>query len=479
MAVDAPPRRRRTAPPTPHASYDERVAAGRAARKQVPRTSLGAWSPDAARPDPVLVLMRQGESRLPELLPIRYGRMLASPFAFLRGSAAVMAGDLAHEPATGLLVQACGDAHLGNFGTYAGPDRRLVFDLNDFDETLRAPFEWDVKRLAASIEVLGRDRGLGADARRRAALAAGQAYREAMRKFASMRTLDIWYARIDVEEIRAVVEERGAPADELRRLDRHVSRAQGRDSLRALTKLTEVVDGSRRVRHDPPLLIPLARLVEPDEQARMLQLLRGYLRRYRTALPPAARTLLDRFQLVDIARKVVGVGSVGLRAWVVLLLGRDDGDPLVLQVKEAQPSVLEPHIAHPADKQHGRRIVEGQKLTQAASDALLGWISGVAPDGVQRDFYVRQLWDRKGSIDLDAMTSRRLRAYSALCGLALARAHARSGDAVAIAAYLGGGDSFERAMAAFAAAYADVTVADHGALARAAQQGIIDAEEER
>jgi len=476
MAARALARRRRSAPPSSSPSYADRVAAGRAARKRLTRAGLGAWSAAPARPDPVLLLTRQGETRIPELLPIRYGRMLASPFAFFRGSAAIIAGDLAAAPATGLEVQLCGDAHLGNFGTYAGPDRRLVFDLNDFDETLRGPFEWDVKRLVASIEVLGRDRQLGPDARRRAVLAAAQGYREAMQRFAAMRTLDVWYARIDVEEIRAVVERRGAAAQELRRLDRHISRAHARDSLRAITKLTEVVDGSRRFRHEPPLLVPLERLVAPEEQERTIQLLRGYLRRYRSALPPAARVVLDRFRLVDVARKVVGVGSVGLRAWVVLLVGRDDGDPLVLQVKEAQPSVLQPHTGHPADRQHGRRVVEGQKLMQAASDVLLGWIAGTAPDGAKRDFYVRQLWDRKGSIDFDAMTSRRLRAYAGLCGLALARAHARSGDPVALAGYLGGGDAFERAMAGFAAVYADVTAADHAMLARAAARGIIDAE---
>jgi uncharacterized protein (DUF2252 family) len=459
-------------------SLAERVETGREARKRAPRSSLGDWRPSPARPDPVGVLMRQGETRVQELLPIRYGRMLSSPFAFLRGGAAIMAHDLVDEPATGLVVQLCGDAHLGNFGTYAGPDRRLVFDLNDFDETTRGPFEWDVKRLAASVEVVGRDRGFAADARRRAVLGTAAGYRNAIRHLASMGTLDVWYQRIDVDEVRAVIEQRG-DLDDLRRLDRHMSRARGRNSLRALTKLTEDTPEGRRFRHDPPLLIPVRRMVTPDELDRTLEMLREYLRLYRATLPPAARALLDRFKLVDIAHKVVGVGSVGMRAWVLLFLGRDDGDPLVLQVKEAQPAALEPHLRARGRRAHGRRVVEGQQHMQAASDVLLGWLTATAPDGSRRDFYVRQLWDAKGSADLDQMTSRRLCAYGRLCGMALARAHARSGDSVAIGAYLGGGDGFDRAMAQFAAAYADATQEDHAALERAVARGILEADTEQ
>jgi uncharacterized protein (DUF2252 family) len=459
-------------------SLAERVATGREARKRAPRSSLGDWRPSPGRPDPVGVLVRQGETRVQELLPIRYGRMLSSPFAFLRGGAAIMAHDLVDEPATGLVVQLCGDAHLGNFGTYAGPDRRLVFDLNDFDETCRGPFEWDVKRLAASVEVVGHDRGFAADARRRAVIETVSGYREAIRRLATMGTLDVWYRRIDIDEIRTVIEDRG-DLDDLRRLDRHVTRARERDSLRALRKLTEETAEGRRFRHDPPLLVPLREMVTPDELDRTAEILRGYLRQYRAALPPAARALLDRFKLVDLAHKVVGVGSVGMRAWVLLFLGRDDGDPLVLQVKEAQPAVLEPHVRTGRRRAHGRRVVEGQQLVQSASDVLLGWLSATAPDGSRRDFYVRQLWDAKGSVELDRMTTRRLRAYGRLCGMALARAHARGGDSVAIAAYLGGGDTFDRAMAAFAATYADVTREDHAALERAVARGIVDAEVER
>jgi uncharacterized protein (DUF2252 family) len=459
-------------------SLAERVATGREARKRAPRSSFGDWGPSPTRPDPVGVLLRQGETRVQELLPIRHGRMLSSPFAFLRGAAAIMAHDLVDEPVTGLVVQLCGDAHLGNFGTYAGPDRRLVFDLNDFDETCRGPFEWDVKRLAASVEVVGRDRGFAADARRRAVLETAAGYRDAMRRLASMGTLDVWYRRIDVDEVRAVIEDRG-DLDDLRRLDRHVTRARERNSLRALTKLTEETAEGRRFRHDPPLLVPIREMVTPDELARTVELLRDYLRRYRAALPPAARALFDRFTLTDVAHKVVGVGSVGMRAWVLLFLGRDDGDPLVLQVKEAQPAALEPHARTRGRRAHGRRVVEGQQLMQSASDVLLGWVTVTAPDGARRDFYVRQLWDAKGSADLEGMTTRRLRAYGRLCGIALARAHARAGDPVAIAAYLGGGDAFDRAMATFAATYADVTRDDHAALERAVARGIVDAEVER
>jgi uncharacterized protein (DUF2252 family) len=459
-------------------SLDERVATGREARKRAPRSSFGDWRPSPARPDPVGVLVRQGETRVQELLPIRHGRMLASPFAFLRGGAAIMAHDLVDEPATGLVVQLCGDAHLGNFGTYAGPDRRLVFDLNDFDETCRGPFEWDVKRLAASVEVVARVRDFAADARRNAVLETAAGYREAMRRLARLSTLEVWYRRIDLDEIRNVIEDRG-DLDDLRKLDRHVTRARERDNLRALRNLTEETAEGRRFRHDPPLLVPLRELVTPDELDRTAELLRDYLRQYRTALPPAARALLDRFQLVDLAQKVVGVGSVGMRAWVLLFLGRDDADPLVLQVKEAQPAVLEPHLRTRGRRAHGRRVVEGQQLMQSASDVLLGWLTATAPDGARRDFYVRQLWDAKGSVDLDGMTSRRLRAYGRLCGIALARAHARAGDPVAIAAYLGGGDTFDRAIAAFAATYAEVTYDDHAALERAVARGVVDAEVER
>ena len=464
---------------TTHASPDAvdqsaaaRAAAGRAERKRAPRASHRSLAPDDLRPDPVLVLRRQDATRLPELVPIRYGRMLSSPFAFFRGAAAIMAGDLAQTPASGLTVQLCGDAHLSNFGTYAGPDRQLVFDLTDYDETLPGPFEWDVKRLAASVEIAGRDRRFSADVRRRAVLAGARSYREWMRRFAEMRTLEVWYARIDEDDLRAAVVQRSG-ARGVRDLDRHVAKARAKDHLRALTKLTEVVDGSRRFRHAPPLLVPISVLLDAEDSGRTADELEEYLRRYAATLPAAARALFARFRFTDMARKVVGVGSVGTRAWVILLLGRDDGDPLVLQVKEAQASVLEPHLGPSTHAEHGRRVVEGQLLMQAASDVFLGSLSVQGPDG-RRDFYVRQLWDAKGSVEVAGMRADRLRGYAELCGAALARAHARSGDPVAIGAYLGAKDSFEQAMADFAAAYADRNASDHAALEAAAARGIVD-----
>ena len=451
---------------------DERTAAGREARQAVPRSGLAEWSPAPGREDPVAILERQAESRSPELVAIRYGRMLRSPFAFFRGSAAVMAADLATQATPGLRVQLCGDAHLSNFGTFAGPDRRIVFDLNDFDETLPGPFEWDVKRLAASIEIAGRHRGFPSQARRRAVRRAIGRYRQVVGRLAELRTLEVWYARYEIEAMLAE-DRRGNGHD--RELDRRLAKTRGKDSLRALAKLTAVTDGRRRFVHDPPLLVPLDALLEPHEAERAARVLRGSLRSYRSSLAAPQRALLDRFTVADMAHKVVGVGSVGARAWVVLLLGRDEGDPLVLQVKEAQASVLEPHLGASAYARHGRRVVEGQRLIQASSDILLGWLTAVGFDGEERDFYVRQLWDAKGSADLERVPADRFAAYAELCGAALARAHARSGDAVALAGYLGRGDAFERAMEAFARRYADRNAEDFAALEAAADDGRIPA----
>ena len=459
--------------PSAPRGVDERTAAGREARQAVPRSGLAEWSPAPGREDPVAILERQAESRIPELIAIRYGRMLRSPFAFFRGSAAVMAADLAGLPSPGLRVQLCGDAHLSNFGTFAGPDRRMVFDLNDFDETLPGPFEWDVKRLAASIEIAGRHRGFPPQARRRAVRRAAGRYRATVCRMAEMRTLEVWYARYEVEAMLAEYR-RGVNGHD-RELDRRLAKARAKDSLRALTKLTTVSKGRRRFVHDPPLLVPLSEKLEPGEAERAAQLLRGCLRSYRSSLAAPQRALLDRFTVADMAHKVVGVGSVGARAWVVLLLGRDEGDPLVLQVKEAQRSVLEPHVGTSAYARHGRRVVEGQRLLQASSDIMLGWLTAEGLDGVQRDFYVRQLWDAKGSADLERMPAGRFAAYAELCGAALARAHARSGDAVALAAYLGQGDAFDRAMEAFATRYADRNAEDFAALEAAADDGRIPA----
>ena len=467
-----------TATPAGPRAADERAAAGRAARQSSPRTSHAEWTAAVGREDPVAILERQAATRIPELIAIRYGRMLRSPFAFYRGGAAIMAADLAATPSTGVIAQLSGDAHLSNFGTFAGPDRRLVFDLDDFDETLPGPFEWDLKRLAASVEIAGRERSLPVAARRRAVRTTTRRYRETMRELAELRTLEVWYARYDVDDLLAAYR-REASASDVRRVDRTVAKARAKDSLRALSKLTEVVDGARRFIHDPPLLVPLTELAGADEAEQMRRQLRGWLRSYRTSLPASQRVLLDRFSLTDFAHKVVGVGSVGSRAWVLLLLGRDAGDPLVLQVKEAQASVLEPHLGASAYKQHGRRVVEGQRLMQATSDGFLGWVSGEGPDGVRRDFYVRQLWDGKGSANLERTSADRLTAYAELCGAALARAHARSGDPVAIAAYLGRGGTFDHAMAEFAGRYADQNERDFAALEAAADAGRIPATDVR
>jgi uncharacterized protein (DUF2252 family) len=467
-----------TAGPAAPRAADDRAAAGRAARQASPRASHGEWSPAAGREDPVAILERQSEKRIGELVAVRYGRMLRSSFSFYRGAAAVMAADLAAAPSTGLRVQLCGDAHLSNFGTFAGPDRRLVFDLNDFDETLPGPFEWDVKRLAASVEVAARGRGFPAPARRRAVRATTRRYRETIRELAELRTLEVWYARHDVDELLAGYRHE-ASASDVRRVNGNIAKARAKDSLRALSKLTEVADGTRRFIHDPPLLVPLAELLDTDEAEHIQQLVHGWMRTYRASVSPTQRVLLGRFSLADIAHKVVGVGSVGSRAWVALLLGRDEGDPLVLQIKEAQASVLEPHLGTSAYKQHGRRVVEGQRLMQAAGDVFLGWLAGDGLDGVRRDFYVRQLWDGKGSFDPARMKGDRFGAYAALCGAALARAHARSGDPVALAAYLGRGDAFDRAMEAFAGRYADQNDEDFAALEAAADAGRIPATDVR
>lgn len=444
-----------TTPATPA----DRALRGKAARKLVARSAHAAWIPSVDRPDPVAVLERQGRDRLPELLPIRYGRMAASPFAFLRGAAAVMAADLAAAPHTGLTVQLCGDAHLLNFGLYASPERTLLFDLNDFDETFCGPFEWDVKRLATSVAVAAREIGHPDAEARRATLAAVAAYRTAVRRLARRGELDVWYTSIDADQLLPLVRS----ARDRRRVEASLGRARRRTSLRAFDRLTEVVDGRRRIIHDPPLL-------EPAGMSDMASL-RKIFSDYRSTLSEERRLLLDRYRFVDAARKVVGVGSVGLRCFIVLLAGRDTDDPLFLQIKEARPSVLEEHLPSGPYVHPGHRVVAGQRLLQAASDIFLGWMSG--PQG--RAFYWRQLRDMKGSADVAGMSPDDLLAYARLCGTALARAHARSGDRIAIAGYLGGADTFDRAVTDFALAYADQTVADHTTLGAAVGAGVISA----
>ncbi|MFE2422281.1 DUF2252 domain-containing protein [Streptomyces hokutonensis] len=437
----------------------DRAERGRAARKRVARSAHAGWIPSVDRPDPVAVLERQGRDRLPELLPIRYGRMVASPFAFLRGSAAVMAADLASQPHTGLTVQLCGDAHLLNFGLYASPERALLFDLNDFDETFPGPFEWDVKRLAASIAVAARENGHGDTKAHRAALEATATYRTTLRSLARKGELAVWYDRIDADSLLPLVRS----ARNRRRVESSLTRARRRTSLHAVGKLTETVDGRRRIVQDPPLLEPAG--------ASDMAAVRKIFSDYRSTLSEERRLLLDRYRFVDAARKVVGVGSVGTRCFIVLLAGRDQDDPLFLQIKEARRSVLEEHLPSGPYVHPGHRVVAGQRLLQAASDIFLGWMSG--PQG--RAFYWRQLRDMKGSADVAGMSPAELLAYGRLCGTALARAHARSGDRVAIAAYLGGTDTFEHAVADFASAYAGQTTADHATLDAAVAAGVVRA----
>ena len=448
---------------------------GKAARAIAPRTAHGEWAPAADRRDPVELLEEQAASRVQELVPIRYGRMLVSPFTFFRGAAYPMAADLAGAPRTGLEVQLCGDAHLSNFGGFAAPDRRLVFSINDFDETLPGPFEWDVKRLVASFAVAGRDRGFDAKQRQSINLMVTRSYRDAIRGFAAMSNLDLWYARIDVDEIAALAAQQGTPKQQ-RRFERNVAKARSKDSLKAFAKLTTIVDGEPRIASDPPLIVPIEEVMSGVEAVELEEFVRGVIRAYRRTLSADRRRLLERFRYAHAAHKVVGVGSVGARAWIVLMLGRDETDPLFLQLKEAQASVLEPFLGKSAFAKHGQRVVEGQRLTQAASDIMLGWIRLTDLGGVSRDFYVRQLWDGKGSALVETMNPPAMTVYAEVCGRALAKAHARSGDAIAIAGYLGAGDSFDRALASFAEAYADQNERDYRALQDAVAAGRVAAE---
>lgn len=459
-----------------HLSVEERAAHGRAARDEVPRSAQAEWEPPSDRDDPVALLQEQAATRVPELVPVRYGRMLVSPFTFYRGAAYLMASDLAGLPRTGLHTQLCGDAHLSNFGAYAAPDRSLVFDVNDFDETLPGPFEWDLKRLVASFAVAGRDRGLHPKQRAVINRAATSAYREAMWVHAEQRNLDLWYSRVSVEEILEAVAPR-ASAKQLKRAEKNIAKARSKDSLRAFGKLTENVDGELRIRNDPPVIVPIHELFAPELHEALEEALRGVLRSYRSTLSSDRRSLIERFRYVDTARKVVGVGSVGTRAWIMLLLGRDDDDPLFLQFKEAEASVMEPFLGASAFEQHGERVVEGQRLTQAANDIMLGWLRTTDVDGVDRHYYVRQLWDAKGSALVEFMNAKALAEYAKICGRTLARAHARAGDSVAIANYLGRNDTVDRSLATFAELYADQNERDYDAMRDAVDTGRITAQE--
>jgi uncharacterized protein (DUF2252 family) len=452
---------------------DERAAQGKEAREKAPRSSQSELEIPDDR-DALGLLEAQARSRVAELVPIRYGRMVSSPFAFFRGAATVMAHDLASTPTAGLLVQLSGDAHLMNFGGFASPERDLLFDLNDFDETLAGPFEWDVKRLAASFEIAGRDRSFAEKERSDAVLTAVRSYREAMRRFAAISELDVWYARLDAQTIDEQLRATGDRKVE-RELQRSEAKAYAHDRMRALAKLTHVVDGEPRFVSDAPLIVPVAELAGQDD-SNLESLLRTLVRRYRRTLSGERRTLLERFRYADLARKVVGVGSVGTRCWVLLLLGRNDQEPLFLQIKEAQASVLERLLGRSPFATAGQRVVEGQRLMQAASDIFLGWVhSDEEVEGGAHDFYVRQLWDWKTSAELETIRPRGLSLYASACGWTLARAHARSGDRVAIAAYLGAGNTFDRAVADFAASYADLNERDHRELARAVADGTVAA----
>lgn len=453
----------------------ESAAAGKAAREKASRSSHAEWKPAKGRKDPVKVLESQAKSRVPELVPIRYGRMLASPFSFFRGAAAVMAMDLAKTPQSGLRVQLCGDAHLSNFGIFAAPDRRLVLDVNDFDETLPGPWEWDLKRLAASFEIAGRDRNFTPKETRVAVLATAREYREAMRGFAAMGNLAVWYARLDVGALLADLA-KVADRKQMKAADKNVKKAKRKNSLKAFDRLVHEVDGEPRIISDPPLLVPARELVSDDRRHELEERIQEMLSRYRESLKGDRRHLFDSYRFVDMARKVVGVGSVGTRCWVVLMMGRDGQDPLFLQPKEADASVLEPYAGASEFANHGERVVEGQWLMQASSDILLGWLPAFGMDDKERDFYVRQLWDGKRSVEIETLPPKGLEVYGRVCGWTLARAHARSGDRIAIAAYLGKGESFDQAIAEFSERYADQNELDYGALADAAKSGRIEVE---
>ena len=461
-------------PELSHLTAAERAAEGKAARTDAPRSDQARLDVPASR-DPIALLEAQARSRLPELVPIRYGRMLVSPLAFFRGAATVMAHDLAGAPRAGLRVQLSGDAHLLNFGAFASPERDLVFDLNDFDETSSGPFEWDVKRLAASFEIAGRQRNFRDAERMRIVLATVRAYRRAMRQFATVGDLEVWYARLDAQ---AMLEELRRQHDRklARALSRSAAKARAKDGARALAKLTREVDGEPRFVSEPPLIVPLLELIDDREETDALQAqLLTIFRRYRRTLPQDRRRLLEGFRYVDLARRVVGIGAVGTRCWMLLLLGRDEHDPLFLQIKEAEASVLEPLLGRSRFANHGQRVVEGQRLLQASSDIFLGWIQADEVDGGSRDYYVRQLWDWKGSLDVETIQPCGLAEYGVACGWTLARAHARSGDRIAIGSYLGKSDRFDRAVAEFAAAYADLNADDYRALDRAAAEGKVTA----
>jgi len=469
-----------------HPSVEERRARGKEARKRMPVSSSAGWKPATDRPDPVALLEEQDKTREPDLVPVRHGRMMASPFTFYRGAAKIMAADLKDTPRAGLIAQLCGDAHLSNFGVFASPERLLLFDLNDFDETLPGPFEYDVRRMAASFTIAARNNGFSKSEARDVTLTSVRSYRSSMAEFAEMSTMDVWYAHLSEDELRAAME-RAARAQKARAKKRAAKRtekaaekgarkAHTRDSLQALSKLAELVDGTYRIVSQPPIVVPSrdfeANYGIPFDE--LQQVIHAQFRAYRATLQPDRRMLLERFEVVDMARKVVGVGSVGTRAFIILLQGRDQHDPLFLQVKEATASVLEDHLPKSRFKQPGERVVQGQRAMQAASDIYLGWTKGHQAD---RYLYWRQLRDMKGSVEVESMVPYGMGLYARICGWTLARAHARSGDPIAIAAYLGKSDKFERAITDFAERYADQNEKDYKAFAKAVRSGRLTAVE--
>ncbi len=457
-----------------HLTVEERGAAGKGARTKAPLEVHGDWAPEPDRPDPIALLEEQATSRVEELVPIRHGRMAASPFAFYRGAAYILAADLGPGPTSGLQVQLCGDAHCSNFGGFASPERTMLFDVNDFDETLPGPFEWDIKRLAASLEIAGRSNGFKASERADIARQAAFSYRQTMRMFAAMNNLEVWYSRLDEETLRRNWGQ-AVSARVVKTFEQNVAKARAKDRMKAMAKLTRPVDGEVRIVSDPPLVVPVEELVPSADADAITDAVHSALRAYRKTLQGDRRHLLESYRFVQLARKVVGVGSVGTRAWVALMLGRDDQDPLFIQVKEAQASVLEPFLAKSAFKDHGQRVVEGQRVMQAASDIFLGWERGIGIDGVPRDYYMRQLWDWKYSAVIETMIPQVMGVYGQMCGWTLARAHARSGDRIAIAAYLGKSDRFDQAIARFARAYAEQNDLDYRALIDAIARGRIQA----
>jgi uncharacterized protein (DUF2252 family) len=461
-------------------SVGKRIVRGRSARRDAPRSSHGKWQAAPDRPDPIALLEEQAENRVPELVPIRYGRMLVSPFTFFRGAALVMAADLASTPRSGLNVQLCGDAHVLNFGLFGSPERQIIFDLNDFDETLPGPWEWDVKRLAASLEIAGRDRGFAPADRRAIVVAAVREYRDVMRRAADMPALDVWYAHMNADDVVAwmqtEVRERRLGKREAREGAQDIAKARTRDSMRVFAKRTGVVDDELQIVADPPLIVPIEDLVVPgtgweDVRAVFDELIRSYRQTLMRRRHP-----IEEFRYLHSARKVVGVGSVGTRAWIHLFVGRDDEDPLFLQSKEAQVSVLERFLDKSPYENHGQRVVVGQRLMQAASDIFLGFLRVKGVDGVNRDYYVRQLHDWKGGIDADTLRVPGATLYGRMCAATLARAHARLGDRIAIASYLGKGDAFDRAIADFSVAYADQNERDYEAFVKAVDAGRLRAE---